>query len=62
LAIANSDRESFGLVDGLALVVTIGVSIWSLVKPLGGPMVTIDGPADVRGAFVSRIRKETRWS
>ena len=54
LAIANSDSESFGLLDGLALVVAIGVSIWSTAKPLGGPKVTIDGPADVRGTFVSR--------
>jgi hypothetical protein len=57
LAIANSSSESFGLLDGLALVVAIGVSIWSTAKPLGGPKVRIDGPADVRGVFVSR----TNW-
>jgi hypothetical protein len=57
LAIANSGSESFGLLDGLALAVAIGVSIWSTAKPLGGPKVTIDGPADVRGAFVS----QTNW-
>jgi hypothetical protein len=57
LAIANSGSESFGLLDGLALVVAIGVSVWSTAKPLGGPKVKIDGPADVRGAFVSR----TNW-
>jgi hypothetical protein len=57
LAIANSGSESFGLLDGLALVVAIGVSIWSTAKPLGGPKATIEGPADVRGAFVS----QTNW-
>jgi hypothetical protein len=54
LVIANSDRESFDPIDLLALAVAIGVSIWSLAKPLGGPRATIDGPADVLGPFVSR--------
>lgn len=57
LAIAHSDRDSFGGVEFLALAAAIGVSIWCMAKPLGGPEVTLDEPADVRGAFVSR----TSW-
>jgi len=54
LAIAHSDRDSFGGVEFLALAAAIGVSIFCMAKPLGGPEVTMDEPADVRGAFVSR--------
>lgn len=54
LAIAHSDRESFGPVELLALAAAIGVSIWCMAKPLGGPKVEIDEPVHVRGAFVSR--------
>ncbi|GAB7142526.1 hypothetical protein [Mycobacterium riyadhense] len=57
LAIAHSDRESFGPVELLALAAAIGVSVWCMAKPLGGPKVDIDEPAHVRGAFVSR----TNW-
>lgn len=54
LAIAHSDRESFGAVELLALTAAIAVSIWCLAKPLGGPKVEIDEPVQVRGTFVSR--------
>jgi hypothetical protein len=57
LAIANSDSASFGLIDGLALLVALGVSVWSLANPLGGRKATIEEPADVRGTFLSR----TNW-
>jgi hypothetical protein len=57
VAIANSERSSFGPLEFLALAVAIGVSIFCLAKPLGGPKVSIDEPADVCGAFVSR----TNW-
>lgn len=54
LAIAHSDRESFGPVELLALAAALGVSIWCMAKPLGGPKVDIDEPVEVRGVFVSR--------
>ena len=57
LAVAHSDRDSFGGTEFLALAAAIGVSIWCMAKPLGGPEVSMDEPADVRGAFVSR----TSW-
>lgn len=57
LAIANSDRESFGPLELLALAAAIGISVWCLAKPLGGPLVAMDEAADVHGTFVSR----TNW-
>jgi hypothetical protein len=54
LAIARSDRNSFGGVEFLALAAAIGVSIFCMARPLGGPEVSMDEPADVRGSFVSR--------
>ncbi|OBA82467.1 hypothetical protein A9W99_01870 [Mycobacterium sp. 1164966.3] len=57
VAIAHSDRPSFGAVEFLALGIALAVSIWCMAKPLGGPKVDIAEPADVRGAFVSR----TSW-
>lgn len=57
VVIAHSDRQSFGAVEFLALGVAIAISIWCMAKPLGGPKVDIDQPAEVRGAFVSR----TSW-
>jgi hypothetical protein len=57
LAIANSDRDSFGPVELLALAAAIGVSVWCLARPLGRPKVRLADVADVRGSFVSR----TNW-
>ncbi|MFV8320939.1 hypothetical protein [Mycobacterium sp. 23] len=57
LAVANSDRAAFGAVEFLSLAVAIGVSIWCLARPLGGPKVEIDEVAQVSGTFVSR----TSW-
>lgn len=36
VAIAHSDRQSFGAVEFLALGVALGVSIWCMARPLGG--------------------------
>lgn len=57
LAVANSGRASFGALEFLSLAVAIGVSIWCLARPLGGPKVEFDDAAQVRGTFVSR----TSW-
>jgi hypothetical protein len=57
VAVAHSGHASFGAVEILALGVAIGVSVWCMAKPLGGPKVDIEKPADVHGSFVSR----TSW-
>lgn len=57
LAIANSQQASFGAVEFLALAVAIGVSVWCMAKPLGGPKITLTEIAHVRGEFESR----TSW-
>src|SRR6185312_4279897 len=54
VAVVNSDRASLGALDFLTLAVAIGVSIWCMAKPLGGPKVEIENPAQARGTFVSR--------
>lgn len=51
----HSDRVSFGGLEFLTLFIAIGVSIWCMAKPLGGPKVDIDKPSDARGTFVSRV-------
>jgi hypothetical protein len=58
VAIAGSQRPSFGGVELLALAVAIAISVWCLAKPLGGPKVAMSEAADVRGVFVSR----TNWA
>ncbi|EUA11348.1 hypothetical protein I546_2815 [Mycobacterium kansasii 732] len=58
LAIAHSDREFFGPLELVALATAIGISVWCLAKPLGGPLVAMDVAADVHGTFVSR----TNWA
>lgn len=57
IAVKNSDRPSFGALEFLALAIAIGVSVWCLARPLGGPKVDIENPAQARGTFVSR----TSW-
>ncbi|MDX1883767.1 hypothetical protein [Mycolicibacterium sp. 120270] len=54
LAIRNSQSVSFGALEFLALAVAIGVSIFCVAKPLGGPKVDLSEPAHMRGDFVSR--------
>lgn len=57
VAIKNSDRSSFGALEFLTLAIAIGVSVWCMARPLGGPKVDIEKASDVRGPFVSR----TSW-
>lgn len=58
LAIWNSQNVSFGGLEFLALAVAIGVSIFCVAKPLGGPKVDLSEPAHMLGGFVSR----TNWA
>lgn len=58
LAIRNSQSVSFGGLEFLALAVAIGVSIFCVAKPLGGPKVDLSEPAHMLGGFVSR----TNWA
>ena len=54
LAIWKSQTVSFGGLEFLALALTIGISIFCVAKPLGGPKVDLSEPAHVLGGFVSR--------
>ncbi|OBA96984.1 hypothetical protein A5662_17260 [Mycobacteriaceae bacterium 1482268.1] len=58
LAIANSQKAAFSGVEFVALAVAIGVSIFCVARPLGGPQVDLSEPAHMLGAFVSR----TNWA
>lgn len=58
LAIANSDQASFGGVEFLALAVAIGVSIFSVARPMGPPDLQLTKAAHVIGEFRSR----TNWA
>lgn len=55
LAAYHSDRVAFGGLEFLTLAIAIGVSVWCMAKPLGGPKVEIKKPSDARGTFVSRV-------
>jgi len=57
LAIKNSQSVYFSPLEWLALAAAIGISVWCLAKPLGGPTVELTEPTHVRGEFVSR----TNW-
>jgi hypothetical protein len=57
-AVLNSDQASFGAVELLLLALAIGVSIWCVARPLGGPKLDLTEPAHVLGEFVSR----TNWA
>jgi hypothetical protein len=58
LAIWKSQSVSFSGVEFLALAVAIGISIFCMAKPLGGPKVDLSDPAHLFGGFVSR----TNWA
>jgi len=59
LAVWNSQSVSFGPREFLALFAAIGISVWCMAKPLGGPKVDLSGlAAHLLGAFVSR----TNWA
>ena len=58
LAIWKSQTVSFGGLEFLALALAIGISIFCVAKPLGGPKVDLSEPAHMLGGFVSR----TNWA
>ena len=58
LAIWKSQSVSFSGLEFLALAVAIGISIFCVAKPLGGPKVDLSEPAHMLGGFVSR----TNWA
>jgi hypothetical protein len=57
LAISNSQSVYFSAREWLALFAAIGISIWCMAKPLGGPKYELREPTHLLGAFVSR----TSW-
>jgi threo-3-hydroxy-L-aspartate ammonia-lyase len=57
LAAYNTQSVYFSPPEWLALIAAIGISIWCMAKPLGGPKYELKEPADLLGAFVSR----TSW-
>jgi len=57
LAVYNSRSVYFSGKEWLALIAAIGISIWCMAKPLGGPKYELKEPAHLLGAFVSR----TNW-
>lgn len=58
LAIANSDQASFGGLEFLALAVAIGISIFCMARPMGGPGLHLTRAAHVLGEF----RPRTNWA
>lgn len=58
LAIWKSQSVSFSGLEFLALAVAIGITIFCVAKPLGGPKVDLSEPAHMLGGFVSR----TNWA
>ena len=57
LAVYDSQSVYFSGKEWLALIAAIGISIWCMAKPLGGPKYELREPARLLGAFVSR----TNW-
>jgi hypothetical protein len=57
LAIYNSQSVYFSGREWVALIAAIGISIWCMAKPLGGPKYELREPTHLLGAFVSR----TSW-
>ena len=57
LAVWNSGSVYFSPMEWLALIAAIGISIWCMAKPLGGPKYELKEPTHLLGAFVSR----TSW-
>ncbi len=53
LAVWNSQRVTFSGLEWIALVAAVGISIWCMARPLGGPKVEMTTPGDVRGTFSS---------
>jgi hypothetical protein len=57
LAVWNSQNVYFSPLEWLALAAAIGISIFCLAKPMGGPKVELTEPEHLIGPFVSR----TNW-
>ena len=57
LAIYNSQSVYFSGREWVALIAAVGISIWCMAKPLGGPKYELREPTHLLGAFVSR----TSW-
>jgi hypothetical protein len=57
LAIYNSQSVSFSPLEWVALIAAIGISIWCMARPLGGPKYELREPRHLLGAFTSR----TSW-
>ena len=57
LAVSKSRSVSFSAREWLALTAAIGISVWCMAKPLGGPKYDLREPTHLLGAFVSR----TSW-
>lgn len=57
LAVYNSQSVYFSAPEWLALIAAIGISIWCMAKPLGGPKYELREPNHLLGAYVSR----TSW-
>jgi hypothetical protein len=58
LAVWNSQSVSFSALEFVALAAAIGISIFCMAKPLGGPKVDLSEPAHMLGGFISR----TNWA
>jgi hypothetical protein len=58
LAVYNSQSVYFSPLEWLALIAAIGISIWCMARPLGGPKYELREPTHLLGAFVSR----TSWA
>jgi hypothetical protein len=57
LAAYNTQSVYFSPLEWLALIAAIGISIWCMAEPLGGPKYELSEPSHLLGAFVSR----TSW-
>jgi hypothetical protein len=57
VAVYNTQSVYFSPLEWLALIAAIGISIWCMAKPLGGPKYELSEPSHLLGAFVSR----TSW-
>lgn len=53
-AVYNSHSVRFSGLEWLLLAAAIGVSIWCMAKPMGGPKVELTKPAHLLGTFESR--------
>jgi hypothetical protein len=57
LAVYNTQSVYFSPLEWLALIAAIGISVWCMAKPLGGPKYELTEPTHLLGASESR----TSW-